>query len=135
MKCSGQTGRKMAPCVFCICYCFLLPMTVLGDKHLVEGELAVQVSLDHFHPGLQSLLGVQRLRQRERPYRERDYDSYTLGSHTNHSISPANHGLYLQRYSATTKRLFPWCLLCLLPCRGHRSCSFCLWLHRAVAST
>ena len=81
MKCSGHREKNGTMCIlYLLLFCFL-PVTVLGDKHLVEGELTVQVSLDHVHPGLQRLLGVQRLRQRERPNRERDYDSYTLHDH------------------------------------------------------
>lgn len=38
-------------------------MSILGKEHFMEGELAVQVSLNHIHPALQSRLQVQRLAQ------------------------------------------------------------------------
>lgn len=42
----------------------VLPVAVPGEKHLMEGELSVDVSLDHIHPSLQGRCRIKFLRKR-----------------------------------------------------------------------
>lgn len=115
----------------CVNMCFV-PMSILGEEHFMEGELSVQVSLNHIHPALQSSLRVQRLTQKQTYPSETSVNTMQESKHVSQSLDKKQ-TISWSEINISSNCYSTSCIF--LPRRGCHFVSSSQWPHTAGAST